>query len=254
MPSPPRCRDEAFQAALGTVEGSAQYFATRVVFDFPDPDAEIGDARWRRPARRASRRSSPRCSCGRTPRARRSSTALAERGGVEAIDGALRRFPVSTEQILHPERYPSDRPTPVDIGDLSKTLGPGWGDLDVMDVGEEWLRAMLALHLGEGEPDPAVAGWDGGVYRAWTDGTDAAVLLSTVWDTSRGRHRVRRRDAVMVGGVRRARVGGRAAEVARRGRVSPHRTLPWSTDLRVGSTTGTSRRSLSPIRSTPNTP
>jgi hypothetical protein len=84
---------------------------------------------------------------------------------------------------MHPERYPSDDPTQIDIPDQSEALGPGWGDLDVMMVGEEWLRAMLALHLDDDEADVGAAGWDGGVYRAWTDGTDAAVVLSTAWDS-----------------------------------------------------------------------
>ena len=52
-----------------------------------------------------------------------------------------------------------------------------------MVVGEQWLRAMLALHLDDDDADLAAAGWDGGVYRAWTDGTDVAVVLSTAWDT-----------------------------------------------------------------------
>ena len=26
-------------------------------------------------------------------------------------------------------------------------------------------------------------GWDGGTYRAWRDGDDVAVIMSTVWDT-----------------------------------------------------------------------
>ncbi|HJY33047.1 MAG TPA: hypothetical protein VJ573_09115, partial [Actinomycetota bacterium] len=30
----------------------------------------------------------------------------------------------------------------------------------------------------------AAAGWDGGTYRAWSNGTDTAVELSTVWDTA----------------------------------------------------------------------
>ena len=176
------CSDEAFQAALGAVEGSAQFFATRVLMEFPDPDAGLGDAGgaglpdgvppfmveqllWPYTAGQAF------------------ITALDERGGLEAIDGSLRRFPETTEQVMHPDRYPDDRPTPIDIADRSGELGAGWGDLDVMVVGEEWLRAMLALHLDEGEADLAAAGWDGGVYRAWTDGSDVAVLLTTTWDS-----------------------------------------------------------------------
>ncbi len=176
------CEDESFQAALGTVEGSAQFFATRVILDFPDPDAGLGDqgggglpdgvppfmdelVLWPYTAGQAF------------------ITALEERGSLEEIDGALRKFPATTEQVMHPERYPSDRPTAIDIPDRSQELGPAWGDLDVMDVGEQWLRAMLALHLDDGEADLAAAGWDGGVYRAWTDGTDVAVVLSTAWDT-----------------------------------------------------------------------
>ena len=52
-----------------------------------------------------------------------------------------------------------------------------------MTVGEEWLRAMLALRLDDGIADDAAAGWDGGVYRAFTDGTDVVVALRTAWDT-----------------------------------------------------------------------
>ena len=46
-------------------------------------------------------------------------TQLEANGGVAEIDEALRTFPITTEQILHPERWPSDRPSPVDVPDLS---------------------------------------------------------------------------------------------------------------------------------------
>ena len=32
--------------------------------------------------------------------------------------------------------------------------------------------------------DAAAAGWDGGVYRAFTDGTDVVVALRTDWDST----------------------------------------------------------------------
>jgi hypothetical protein len=72
----------------------------------------------------------------------------------------------------------------VDVPDLTGALGADWGDLDAMTIGEEWLRAMLALHLDGGVADAAAAGWDGGVYRAFTDGTDVVVALRTDWDSA----------------------------------------------------------------------
>jgi hypothetical protein len=71
----------------------------------------------------------------------------------------------------------------VDVPDLGPALGTGWRDLDVMTVGEVWLQLMLELRLDKAVAEQAAAGWDGGIYRAWTDGTRTAVVLRTVWDT-----------------------------------------------------------------------
>jgi len=178
-----RCREEAFQAALGAVEGSAQFFAVKVLFEFPPADADFGELGdggglpdgvppfiselllWPYTAGQAF------------------VTALDSRGGIAEIDEALRTFPVSSEQILHPERFPTDRPAPVDLGDLSEELGRAWGDLDVMQVGEAWLAAMLELRLEPSVAEAAAAGWDGGIYRGFTDGDHAVVVFDTVWDS-----------------------------------------------------------------------
>jgi hypothetical protein len=48
-------------------------------------------------------------------------------GGYAAIDKAFtNQNPLSTEQILHPNRYPSDTPIPVDLPELANTLGSDW--------------------------------------------------------------------------------------------------------------------------------
>ena len=109
--------------------------------------------------------------------------ALVRRGGVQAIDSAFRNPPVSTEQILHPNRYPKDRPQRVDVPDYGPALGPGWKDLDVEEVGEEWLASLLGLRLATSSAEIGSAGWDGGLYRAWSHGMDVAVVLTTVWDS-----------------------------------------------------------------------
>jgi hypothetical protein len=52
-----------------------------------------------------------------------------------------------------------------------------------MVVGELWLKILLHLRLDDVVAAPAAAGWNGGIYRAWTDGDDVAVIMSTSWDT-----------------------------------------------------------------------
>ena len=183
------CQDERAAAALGLIEGSAQYFSAASMTENPDLSlSDLIDAI----AQAAAGGSAPE---GVPPFLYAISIwpytdgmayvgTLAGTGGTAAVDRAFERFPVSTEQVIHPDRYPSDRPTAVDVPDLTGALGAGWGDLDAMTIGEEWLRAMLALHLDGGVADAAAAGWDGGVYRAFTDGTDVVVAMRTDWDST----------------------------------------------------------------------
>lgn len=183
-----RCLDEDYSAALGLVEGSAQYYASEVLIEFPQMDlTDLADALTQALGEGQGLESVPQLvqELQSWPYTAGQSfvTALTLEGGDAAVDGALRDLPVSTEQILHPAKYPTDTPTEVDVPDLTPELGPQWGDLDAMQVGEAWLRAFLALRLPNLESDEAAAGWDGGVYRAWTDGHDIVVVMRTAWDS-----------------------------------------------------------------------
>jgi hypothetical protein len=178
------CRDERSMAALGAVEGSAQYFATTAIADLrpiangTQPADVGGEASQDVPPFLQELLQWPYVAGPRFIQSR------FKDGGTEAVDEALRHLPVSTEQILHPQRYPDDTPQPLDVPDLSRALGPGWRDLDVMEVGEAWLQLALSLRIDGVLLDRSTPGWDGGIYRAWTDGHRVAVLLRTVWDTS----------------------------------------------------------------------
>ncbi|MGH2594601.1 MAG: hypothetical protein ACRDH7_01405 [Actinomycetota bacterium] len=176
-----RCDDEAFTAALGAVEGSAQFFATQVIMRFPSnaPVGGSGGGSLQGVPPFISRLELWPYTVGMAFIQR-----LDEQGGTARVNQALTTFPVSTEQIIHPERWPSDTPQPVDIPNLGPALGDGWKDLDVMTVGEVWLQLMLQLRLDTGVASQAATGWDGGIYRAWTDGSHTAIVLRTVWDTS----------------------------------------------------------------------
>jgi hypothetical protein len=175
------CRDEDQEAALGAIEGSAQYFAYQVMLRFPQNipvGNESGGSLSGVPPFLTALELWP-YTAGQT-----FITALDARGGTAAVNDALKHLPTSTEQVIHPDLYPSDKPVPVDIPNLAPKLGTGWKDLDVEQVGEEWLNAMLALRLDTDVAAGAAAGWGGGIYRAWSDGANDAVVLKTVWDTT----------------------------------------------------------------------
>lgn len=179
------CDDEAQTAALGAMEGSAQFYSFRVAREFLTPD-ELLEV-----AQEASAAPVPdvppfisRTQLWPYQAGLSFITALDGSGGAEAVNAALKDFPVSTEQVMHPEKFPTDVPTPLDVPDLGPGLGDGWSDLDVSDVGESFLSIMIGLRLDAERADVAAAGWDGGIYRAWSNGDRVAIAMQTIWDTS----------------------------------------------------------------------
>lgn len=172
------CDDEIFQAALGVVEGSANHFATQVLFRYPAeaPGSVSGGSAGNVPPLITELQAYPYTA------GQRFVDALADQGGPAAVNRALRTFPTTTEQILHPSKFPGDVAKPVDVPDFAPTFGLDWREHDVMVVGEVWLKALLNLRLDDAASSSAAAGWGGGIYRAWSDGKDVAVIMSTIWD------------------------------------------------------------------------
>jgi hypothetical protein len=206
-----QCRDERFQAFLALTEGDAaetqlQYMRALSISDqrsvareaasFAPPPATV-------PPFLRSLLEFPYTS------GRLFVESLAANGGQSAVNAAFRDPPVSTEQILHPDKYKSDAPRTVAVPQMREKLGGPWADLDVMDVGEAWLSTLLALRVPSAEATTAAAGWDGGQYRAWGRDEGTAVLLQTVWD--------RDADAVEFAESMREWIGEGNAAVHRRG-------------------------------------
>jgi len=182
------CREEELQATLGLVEGNATFFMLRWAQTFLTVEEQIelsAEAAAQQPPPSDIPPFIDEMQQWPYTAGLRFVTALEGDGGLEAIDSAFLDMPVSSEQVLHPERYPNDVPTPVDVPDLASELGAGWEDLDVQPVGEIWLDVALGLRLDGLDASEASAGWDGGIYRAWSDGDRVAIVLATAWDSER---------------------------------------------------------------------
>lgn len=118
---------------------------------------------------------------------------LYDQGGFTAIDQAYRNPPVSTEQILHPERYPEDVPETVTLPELSETLNQGWTFLDQNIMGEWYTYLILSKShdstevISETKALDAAEGWGGDAYAFYlNEDTDEVVfILDTVWDTQK---------------------------------------------------------------------
>ena len=116
-------------------------------------------------------------------------------GGWAAVDAAWLDPPRSTEQVMHPERYPDDLPVALELPDVAALLGPGWTAGYVTTMGELRIGVFVAddepftmadLVLGAKLPSAAAAdGW-GGDRIVTADGPDGAwtVAWQTAWDTS----------------------------------------------------------------------
>ncbi len=113
--------------------------------------------------------------------------ALRRRGGTSAIDQAFGRLPISTEQILHPEKYRANE-KPSEVPALGgAALGADFKAVFDDTNGELGLRLMLEEWTSETIAATAAAGWGGDrmvVFEASSSGeTRSALAFVTRMDS-----------------------------------------------------------------------
>ena len=105
--------------------------------------------------------------------------------GFNAVDAAFANLPLSTEQILHPEKYVTpDLPVTVEVPDFTAALGEGWTLVREDTFGEFMLQAYLGAAVPPITAQDAAAGWGGdSISTLEGPGGETAVVIAIVWDT-----------------------------------------------------------------------
>ena len=140
--------------------------------------------------------------------------AIYEEQGWDGVNDIYANPPASTEQIIHPERYPDDEPTEVTLRDTS---GDGWTPLDVegrIDYGELGEAGLFSMFMypayetgGRVQIIPAQgffntdkngdlqaidplnydhqysAGWDGDRMAVYANGDATGYVWKLAWDS-----------------------------------------------------------------------
>jgi hypothetical protein len=90
---------------------------------------------------------------------------------------------VSTEQILHPEKYFSNRdlPTKIELPALPESFS-AWRELEHNTLGEFNISILIDGYLPADQARLASAGWDGDRFSLYENRDTGQLLL--VWDTT----------------------------------------------------------------------
>lgn len=111
-------------------------------------------------------------------------------GGWQPLNKAYADLPVSTEQILHPERYFDTRDNPVSIhlpasGTIKET---GWELIFEEVLGEFVLRHLLSMQSDPADAIRAAAGWDGDALQVFRRDGELAWVQLSAWDSQQDAH------------------------------------------------------------------
>ena len=110
-------------------------------------------------------------------------------GGWAAVDAALADPPVSSEQVLHPEKYAA-REAPIEVSlpsDPAGRMGAGWTEVLRDTLGEHqlgiWLDAEGSRSTAA-EIAAAAVGWGGDRLILLESATATGAAIVTEWDTA----------------------------------------------------------------------
>jgi hypothetical protein len=106
------------------------------------------------------------------------------------VDQAFRTPPVSTEQILHPEKFYEkaklDEPMVIELPSFRETLGKDWKQVSSNVLGEFQATILLADAPGASthKAQVAAAGWDGDQFAVFeNDAKQLGLVWLSTWDS-----------------------------------------------------------------------
>ena len=110
---------------------------------------------------------------------------IRDRGGWSAVDAVYADLPVTTEQILHPDQYPWDKPVVLAPPNVVNALGAGWREIEFNVLGEWFTHLVLVEYIDTDRSFEAAEGWGGDVYVAFANDAQntGALLLISQWDS-----------------------------------------------------------------------
>ena len=119
--------------------------------------------------------------------------ALYQQGGWSTVNKAYADPPVSTAQIMHPDKYlAGEKPITVTAVPLTTTLGGDWQIIIDETLGEWRTYQLLSenidetARLSDETAQKAAAGWGGDHYQVYYDpqNDQSALVVEWAWDTS----------------------------------------------------------------------
>ena len=110
-------------------------------------------------------------------------SALYGAGGWGKVNAAYANHPLTTEQILHPEKYIEDESfalvnsVPLNSSD--------WNLVKTERFGEHFIRLMLSSHIPQDDAAKAAEGWHGDNFTYYKKEENHLFMWKIVWDTER---------------------------------------------------------------------
>ncbi len=113
-------------------------------------------------------------------------TAIHSGTGWDSVDAAYSDYPLSTEHILHPEKYlVGEQPVTITLPDFTAALAPGWETIDEGVLGEFIIATYLENRLTDSRAANAAEFWGGDAYALIrnSDQDESALVSLSTWDS-----------------------------------------------------------------------
>jgi hypothetical protein len=95
----------------------------------------------------------------------------------DSVNQAYQNPPVSTEQVMHPEKYlAGEMPVDILLPDMGPALGGSWREIDRNVLGEARFLVWLIDQVEADQVITNAAGWGGDSYTLWLDNDGQRLL------------------------------------------------------------------------------